>query len=186
MNIVSRKLAVELGLPKYFTGKPCKHGHLSERRTQSRDCIECKSLIGKESYAKSAKVYKTKARAQYKKHREKRLLEAKAYYQKDLGYQKLKRKEWQKKNLHKCRSYNVARKLAKEKRTPPWLTLEDFAVIEGLYLKARLFSKYCGEPYEVDYFYPLRGLKVSGLHVPSNLKVISKKENNKKGNSYEP
>lgn len=41
MKIILRAEAVELGLKKYFTGKSCKHGHISERYTKTRICIAC-------------------------------------------------------------------------------------------------------------------------------------------------
>ena len=44
MKIVSRNTAVELGLPRYFTGKPCKRGHIAERLTCCYNCIECDRL----------------------------------------------------------------------------------------------------------------------------------------------
>ena len=37
----TRKLANELGLNKYFTGEPCKHGHIAPRYTDSGTCQEC-------------------------------------------------------------------------------------------------------------------------------------------------
>lgn len=36
--------AKALGLQKYFTGRPCKRGHLAERYTKSPNCIECLRL----------------------------------------------------------------------------------------------------------------------------------------------
>lgn len=36
-----RKEAVTLGLSKYWTGKPCKKGHMSPRYTASGACIAC-------------------------------------------------------------------------------------------------------------------------------------------------
>lgn len=33
--------AVAVGSRFYFTGKPCKHGHISLRKTCSYNCIEC-------------------------------------------------------------------------------------------------------------------------------------------------
>jgi hypothetical protein len=41
---VSRELARERGLARYFTGKPCKHGHVAERLLSNGDCIVCASL----------------------------------------------------------------------------------------------------------------------------------------------
>ena len=41
MVILTRSAAIESGLPRYFTGKPCHHGHVCERITSSRKCVEC-------------------------------------------------------------------------------------------------------------------------------------------------
>jgi 5-methylcytosine-specific restriction endonuclease McrA len=43
-KIVSLAEARERGLSKYFTGEPCKRGHVSERITKDRQCCECKSI----------------------------------------------------------------------------------------------------------------------------------------------
>lgn len=44
MKIISRKEAIANGLPRYFTGKPCKNGHISERVTNKCDCVECNNM----------------------------------------------------------------------------------------------------------------------------------------------
>lgn len=33
--------AKKMGVTQYFTGKPCKHGHISGRQTKGGNCIEC-------------------------------------------------------------------------------------------------------------------------------------------------
>lgn len=43
MQVVLRSEAKHLGLTRYFTGKQCKHGHVSERLTCDGGCITCKS-----------------------------------------------------------------------------------------------------------------------------------------------
>jgi hypothetical protein len=43
-EIITRKEAVASRLIRYFTGKPCKHGHVAERRTDTGNCIECHRL----------------------------------------------------------------------------------------------------------------------------------------------
>jgi len=44
LEIISRKLALLQGLTKYFTGKPCKHGHVAERCSQWKECLECREI----------------------------------------------------------------------------------------------------------------------------------------------
>lgn len=41
IEIISKKEAKERGLKRYFTGKPCKHGHIAERLVSNGDCREC-------------------------------------------------------------------------------------------------------------------------------------------------
>lgn len=41
MEIITRQDAMEQGLPRYFTGGPCKHGHVSERYTGNSGCYQC-------------------------------------------------------------------------------------------------------------------------------------------------
>lgn len=41
MDIITRQQAVIQGLTKYFTGEPCKNGHLTYRYTHSCTCVDC-------------------------------------------------------------------------------------------------------------------------------------------------
>jgi hypothetical protein len=41
MKIITRQEAIEEGLVNYYSGRPCKRGHMSERRTLTAACIEC-------------------------------------------------------------------------------------------------------------------------------------------------
>lgn len=43
MNI-SRQSALASGERRYFTGMPCKHGHISERLVSTRACCKCAAL----------------------------------------------------------------------------------------------------------------------------------------------
>jgi hypothetical protein len=40
-NIISRDEARAVGLKRYFTGKPCKYGHVAERWVANHECVEC-------------------------------------------------------------------------------------------------------------------------------------------------
>ena len=39
--IITRAEAIEKGLTRYFTGKPCKRGHVAERRVANHNCAVC-------------------------------------------------------------------------------------------------------------------------------------------------
>jgi hypothetical protein len=51
MQKISRKEAIQLGLKLFFTGNPCKRGHICERRATKGDCIECHRLNGALQYS---------------------------------------------------------------------------------------------------------------------------------------
>jgi len=79
-DIITRKEALAKGLKRYFTGKPCKHGHISERTASG--CIECHNILSQDKYhqnieaehARSAKYHaanKERARLYGLKHRAK-------------------------------------------------------------------------------------------------------------------
>jgi hypothetical protein len=48
MEIISRADALAQGQKWYFTGKPCKHGHVSKRSTHSHTCRGCSNEGHKE------------------------------------------------------------------------------------------------------------------------------------------
>jgi len=47
----TRKEAILLGSTRYFNGKPCKHGHISERRSPSGICVECSNKWDRDNYS---------------------------------------------------------------------------------------------------------------------------------------
>lgn len=73
------------------------------------------------------------------------------------------------------------REALKKKATPPWLTEVDIVCMDYLYKLAKSFD----EPLEVDHIIPLQGKLVCGLHVPSNLQILTKVENRMKHNKFE-
>ena len=78
----------------------------------------------------------------------------------------------------------MARKSSKLKRTPAWLTDSDVDRIKCLYQLAAMRNRESGQSWHVDHIIPLQGEFVSGLHVPSNLRVIPALENMRKSNHY--
>jgi len=97
-----------------------------------------------------------------------------------------RRAKWAAKNPDKICEYAASRRSAKSNRTPPWLTSAHFEEILSFYSAAAQLSRLMGGEYHVDHIVPLRGKRVSGLHVPWNLQILTKNENLRKTNHYEP
>lgn len=49
-HLISRAEAKRLELKRYFTGQPCKHGHIAERATVNGLCLECSRLKRRAQY----------------------------------------------------------------------------------------------------------------------------------------
>jgi hypothetical protein len=67
--IVTRTEAIERGLKRYYTGKPCKWGHIGERFTLDRRCVICKHTMGNQQQsmyrAANREKFRTLDRARY-------------------------------------------------------------------------------------------------------------------------
>ena len=92
------------------------------------------------------------------------------------------RDAWQRANPHKCNAAQSRRNAQRLNATPPWVTPEMEKEILEFYKEARRLTGATGIKYQVDHIVPLQGRKVSGLHLPWNLRVISAVENQRKGN----
>lgn len=92
--------------------------------------------------------------------------------------------KWRALNKGKINSYVKFRKLSKIKRTPIWLTKDDLKQIAEIYKEANRLSVETKTKHHVDHIIPLQGKNVSGLHVPSNLQILTATENCRKSNKY--
>lgn len=89
---------------------------------------------------------------------------------------------WRENNRGVYRARHAADKAARSKRTMPWA---DAVAIATFYETAARVSQCTGIEHHVDHVIPLRGKKVSGLHVPLNLRVLPGALNVRKNNRFE-
>ena len=80
---------------------------------------------------------------------------------------------WKDANPGRVASYNAAYQSATTGQTPRWA---DMNAINAIYVEARKLGL------TVDHIIPLRGKTVCGLHIETNLRMITHSENASKGN----
>jgi hypothetical protein len=183
----TRAEAKASGAAYYFTGLPCKHGHVAPRKTKGA-CVECLKEEWKEAAEKRVDFFKEynqreevkdAKHAWYQKNRE-RVIQAA-----NTAPAHLKRRYkdvWKSRNQLQVLADNKVRRRKHRQATPPWLTRKQKTEIRQIYQIAITMTQTTGERYVVDHIIPLRSEVVCGLHVPWNLRVITQGENLKKSN----
>jgi hypothetical protein len=179
----------------YYTGKPCKHGHVARRYKSSGACLECHKIHGnkrrKVRYAEDQE-YRSLIVARVVKYQRGRFLSDPGYrewrreYDKEWKLEKrkdpeylAKAKRWAKlwrDNNPERRHIRIARV---RKATPYWVDIDE------------MIRVYANRPegHHVDHIIPIIGKYdgvhvVCGLNVPWNLQYLSASENSSKGCKY--
>ena len=183
----TRSEAKAVGAAYYFTGDPCKHGHIAPRKTKG-SCVECLKIEwakGSETRAEYFRAYNKSEAGQkakkkyYARNKEEVIARAQARTDED--------KKRYKKN-HKVSNPDMYREMVSLRRrrfrlaTPKWLSAEQKMEIRLKYRLAIELSRRTGVRHAVDHIVPLQGETVCGLHVPWNLNVVTQEENLKKHN----
>lgn len=86
MEIISKEEATRLSMKYYFTGKPCKRGHLSYRNVKYGVCLECAREKSKEKYHsdESSRISRLEKQKEYRNENKELFAERyKAFYQKN-------------------------------------------------------------------------------------------------------
>lgn len=183
----TRAEAKAQGAKYYFTGEPCKHGHIAPRKTKGA-CIECLKLEWQQAAEARAEYFREynkseagqKAKQRYYT-RNKALVIEKAQARSNEDKRRYKKN-------HKISNPDMYREMVSLRRrrfrqaTPKWLTAEQKMEIRLRYRLAIELSRRTGIRHAVDHIVPLQGEAVCGLHVPWNLEVLTQEENLKKYN----
>ena len=183
----TRAEAKATGAKYYFTGDPCKHGHIAARKTKG-SCVECLKVEWAQALETRADYYaeynKSEAGQKAKKDyyaRNKDAVIAAAQARPDEAKRQYRK-------THKINNPDLYKELVSVRRrrfrdaTPKWLSPEQKMEIRLKYRLAIEMSRSTGVRHAVDHVIPLQGEEVCGLHVPWNMEVITQDENLKKYN----
>jgi len=183
----TRKEAQDSGAKYYFTGEPCKHGHIAPRKTKG-SCVECLKVEWEKANTTRADYFreynkredvKDRKNDWYLANREQVIASAATRPPEVLRQY---RNAWKENNKTQVRADTKARRRKHRLATPKWLSRKQKSEIRQIYQIAITMSKTTGEQYVVDHIVPLRSELVCGLHVPWNLRVILQQENLLKSN----
>jgi hypothetical protein len=183
----TREEAKKTGSKYYFTGQPCKHGHIAARKTKGT-CVECLKVEWAKGNVERAKYFKQynqsdagqKAKRDYYG-RNKETVIARAQGRPDAAKNQYKQK-YKEANPELYRELVSLRRRRFRQATPKWLSAEQKMEIRLKYRLAIELSRATGIRHAVDHEIPLQGDDVCGLHVPWNLRVITQEENLVKSN----
>ena len=180
-----RASAIEEGDKRYFTGRPCKYGHIAQRTTSNGVCVVCEKKKNKAWVKQNKDKLKLLWKKSYAENAEERRLKAAAY--RDKNPEKIK--EANRRSRSKNRAYYTYLQSQRNKRikqaTPPWVSAEQKQWIVDIYKTSRKIKEYYGAFTAVDHIIPINGKGVCGLNVPWNMRVVSREYNSHKSNNLE-
>jgi len=172
MKLINRTEASALGLKRYYTGKPCKHGHVAERLTTSNSCTVCDSIRKKRWYLDNAE--QTKARVKRNYYDDPAAHNSRVVKWQASNRDKVSRikSDWKKRNPEKIRADVRARKTRFQ-----YAPSHEREAIAQFYIDKP-------EGYEVDHEIPIHHELVCGLHCIANLQYLTIEDNRRKSNKW--
>jgi hypothetical protein len=183
----TRSEAKAQGAKFYFTGEPCKHGHIAPRKTKGA-CVDCLKVAWTDAVTKRANYFaeynkreavKDAKHDWYLENREQVIAAANT---RPAHVKREYQAAWKERNKTWVRADTKARRRKHREATPPWLSRKQKSAIRQMYQVAITLTQTTGEQYVVDHIVPLRSDVVCGLHVAWNLRVITQSENLQKSN----
>lgn len=201
-ELISRAQARARGLKKYFTGKPCKHGHICQRDTQGANCSRC--LIDRRStpyqlerHRRNMKISRVKNPEKYKKIANRSIAK---YRERDLeknrAYHRAYQIEWNKNNLEKkrslCREWRrdnpeaaratKSRRRSKELSAPGSHTADDLKDILRLQKRKCAFCRVKFDNVVKPSLDHIKALSRGGSNDRSNIQFLCRPCNSRKSN----
>lgn len=185
MKIINRDSARAQGLTRYFTGQPCKRGHIAERQVTNTACIVCRLEASNRDYESNKAKRLAQKSAAYAADPEKFAQRNRDFYARNRDDFAERNRAYYLENTDAFIAREAERRARLVKATPKWLTKAHRDWMTALYAVARHRTRAEGVEYHVDHIVPLQGRNVCGLHVPWNLRVMLGADNLSKSNKHE-
>ncbi|WP_129138823.1 hypothetical protein [Modicisalibacter coralii] len=165
LHLIDRQTASERGIKHFFTGVPCKHGHIALRYTRCGECLECHAARLKKWRAKN-KGHIDAYNARYQA--------ANPDYFRSF-HQRCHLKSMASKRRRRRMIENGTLKVS----DPVWQAYERERW-KHLRQLARQYEEWTGITFEVDHIVPVVDENVCGLHWHGNWQLIPMRLNRRK------
>jgi hypothetical protein len=177
MRIITLKEARRRGLKRYFTGKPCKRGHVAEQYVSTLACVECYRTLKRAWRVANPEKYRAQDQRYRAAHPEKKRAKDQRYRAAHPEKVRAQDRRWRVTNPAR---YAAKAGLSDARRRAPGCVPDDFdfEATVPFYDEARRRTHETGTPHEVDHKH---ALCLGGLHIASNLQVITEAANQEKG-----
>lgn len=175
LKMISRTAARAAGLLRYFTGEPCKHGHVAERFVGNRQCVECGRADNHRFYAANQDAQRARCRENARANKDK--IRAQRITNPDVWRRACAK--WAKKHPEKRRAVNNRRRALK------YASGENYRAsdIADILKRQRGKCAYCAIELKrtvrhIDHIMPLAG---GGGNGRRNLQLLCQSCNHSKG-----
>lgn len=188
LHIISRSCAIKNNIKKYFTGKPCKYGHVALRFSCNAKCLHCHE----DSLERPKKILTDLDKLEKRKNDQKN--RGRKYYEMNKSKVKQRSKSWKKNNPDKLRdsglkwrsketskaitfmrsSLRRVLKTEKNGRTEKILGYTRFDLIKHIekqFTKGMSWDNY-GE-WHIDHIIPVSVLLSQGVTEPNKINCLS-------------
>lgn len=166
LQIKKRSQALLDGDKYYFTGKPCKNGHVCKRHISS-GCYEC-TLSYQKSYRENNSDYWSKKNVKWNNA--------------NREYKRSSDKLYREKTKERRKAFRSIYKSQKKQASKIFNTEWDLLVMEECYDLVERRGNETGLEWHIDHMYPLKARNICGLHCGDNLQVIPAQMNLEKNN----
>lgn len=121
LKIITKEDAKEIKQKWYFTGKPCKYGHVDKRYVNTGICYCCKRNLNKKYNARNPETLKKISQRDYEKNKDKKIKRGKFWVENNREKSNQYKKNW--KINHREQHLKQAREYASNRRKDPYYKL---------------------------------------------------------------
>ncbi|KKL97025.1 hypothetical protein LCGC14_1838570 [marine sediment metagenome] len=154
----------------------------SQTKEQKARCRDYARKFGKIRYETNREWFKDYRRKNKEKQQAYMEVYSKEYYERNKDSIKEASRYWRQNNPDKAASYREIRNQYLKERTPRWANLDK---IKEIYLERDRLIVETGVQHHVDHVIPLNGKCISGLHIHTNLQILTAAANLNKSNKWE-